>query len=192
MPISLTDQDISATYKGLIHSQGVPIPSTGQVRLYDGEGTATALSLGANSNGATIQGALTATGSLSTPNLTVTTNINSPNAPKAWVCFRGSNTYGDQIITASHNVASVSRSGADASQVYSVVFTADAVKDANYCYQLCYTTSKNDLVNKITFAFVDSVAPPSANSINLCFRVSNGTTVSPFDPVTASLTIYNT
>jgi hypothetical protein len=192
MPLSLTDQDISATYKGLIHSQGTSLPITGQVRLHDGDGTPTSLYIGANGNGAAIQGNLNVIGTLSAPNLDITTNITAPNAAKAWVCFKGSNIYGAQDITSSHNVATVSRVGVGSSQVYSVVFTANAVKDANYCYQLNYTTSKNDLANKVTFAFIDSVAPPSVNSINLCFRVFNGGSTTPFDPTTASLTIYNT
>lgn len=192
MPLSLTDQDISATYKGLIHAQGTTLPIIGQTRLYDGDGTVTALSLGANSNGATIYGGLTVTNTLSSPKLYVGTDIAAPNAAKAWVCFKGSNTMGDQEIISSHNVASVARVNTGNLQVYSVVFTANAVKDANYCHQLSYTYSKNDLANRVTFAFVDSVAPPSVNSINLCFRIFNGTVASPFDPVTASLTIYNT
>lgn len=191
MPTSLTDQDISATYKGLIHAQGNTLPNIGQVRLYDGDGSVAALSLGANSNGATVYGNLTVTNSLSSPNLYASNSVFAPNTAKAWVCFMGSNTNGDQVIKASHNVARVSRSGAGNSQVYNVVFTADAVKDANYCHQLNYTSSKNDLANKVTFAFVDSVALPSANSINLCFRMFNGTVTSPFDPFTASLTIFN-
>ena len=190
MPTSLTDQDISATYKGLIHAQGSTLPNTGQVRLYDGDGSVAALSLGANSNGATVYGNLTVTNALSSPSLYVPNNVFAPNTAKAWVCFMGSNTFGDQVIKASYNVARVSRSGAGSSQVYSVVFTEGAVKDANYCHQLSYTSSKNDLANKVAFAFVDSVAPPSVNSINLCFRMFNGVTT-PFDPITASLTIFN-
>lgn len=192
MPLSLTDQDISATYKGLIHSQGTSIPITGQVRIYDGDGTPTSLYIGANGNGATIQGALNVVGTLSAPNLTISSNIAAPNAAKAWVCFKGSNIYGAQEIISSHNIATVARSGTNETHVYSVVFTDNAVKDANYCYQLNYTYSKNDLGNKVTFAFVDSVAAPSRNSINLCFRVFNGNVTTPFDPTTASLTIYNT
>lgn len=192
MPISLTDQDISATYKGLIHSQGLPIPSIGQTRLYDGNGSATAVSIGVNNNGATVRGALTVTDSMSVPALTATTNITAPNAAKAWVCFKGSSIGGDKEILSSHNISRVSKSGINNDEIYTVIFAADTVKDANYCYQLSYTTDKSAIINKIAFAFVDSNVPPSKNSINLCFRLSNLASTSPFDPVTASLTIYNT
>lgn len=191
MPISLTDQDISATYKGLIHAQGLPIPSIGQTRLYDGNGSATAISIGAGNNGATVRGTLTVTDLMSVPALSATINIAAPNTAKAWVCFRGSSIGGDKDILSSHNIYRVSKSGTDSNEIYTVTFATDTVKDANYCYQLSYTTDKSAIANKIAFAFVDSEVPPTKNSINLCFRMSNLTSTVPFDPVTASLTIYN-
>jgi hypothetical protein len=57
---SLESTNISDTYYGLLHAGGLPIPVTGQVRIRDGSGTQTALSLGANCNGATVCGTLKA------------------------------------------------------------------------------------------------------------------------------------
>jgi hypothetical protein len=58
---NLETVNISDTYYSLLHSGGVPIPATGQPLIRDGSGTPTALKLGANCNGATICGTLSAT-----------------------------------------------------------------------------------------------------------------------------------
>jgi hypothetical protein len=58
---NLETTNISDTYYGLLHAGGTPVPSKGQARIRDGSGTVTALSLGANCNGATICGTLSAT-----------------------------------------------------------------------------------------------------------------------------------
>lgn len=58
---NLETTNISDTYYGLLHAGGVPIPSTGQHLIRDGSGTPTAIRLGANCNGATICGTLSAT-----------------------------------------------------------------------------------------------------------------------------------
>lgn len=58
---NLQNLNICDTYYGVLHAGGVPIPSTGQAQIYDGNGTTTALKLGANCNGATICGTLSAT-----------------------------------------------------------------------------------------------------------------------------------
>lgn len=54
---TLTDQNISDTYKGLLHASGVEITSNSVI--YDGNGNATSLSLGVSGQGATITGKVT-------------------------------------------------------------------------------------------------------------------------------------
>lgn len=71
---NLETVNISDTYYGLLHAGGVPIPSTGQPLIRDGSGTPTALRLGANCNGATICGTLSAT-TLAGGNLNLDTKI---------------------------------------------------------------------------------------------------------------------
>ena len=58
---NITNVNISDTFYGLLHAGGQNIPPTGQSQIYDGYGTPTALKLGANCNGATICGPLSAT-----------------------------------------------------------------------------------------------------------------------------------
>lgn len=58
---SLSNTKINITYSSLLHAGGVPLPSSGQAQLYDGSGTVSSLKLGANCNGATICGTLSAT-----------------------------------------------------------------------------------------------------------------------------------
>jgi|GEM_PF-3806608 len=60
MATTLTDNNISDTYTGLIHAQGAQLPAAGQVILYDGNGNATSVRLGRSGNGATITGILSA------------------------------------------------------------------------------------------------------------------------------------
>lgn len=71
---NLETVNISNTYYGLLHAGGVPIPSTGQPLIRDGSGTPTALRLGANCNGATICGTLSAT-TLAGGNLNLDTKL---------------------------------------------------------------------------------------------------------------------
>ena len=58
---NITNVNISDTFYGLLQAGGQNIPPTGQSQIYDGFGTPTALKLGANCNGATICGPLSAT-----------------------------------------------------------------------------------------------------------------------------------
>lgn len=56
MTNTLTDQNISNTYLGVLHAQGEELPAVGQVLIYDGEGNATAISLGRQNHGISIHG----------------------------------------------------------------------------------------------------------------------------------------
>lgn len=70
---NLTNFNVSDTFYGVLHAGGQNMPPSGQSQIYDGIGTPTALRLGANCNGATICGTLSATSlSLGTPILSST------------------------------------------------------------------------------------------------------------------------
>lgn len=57
---SLQNVWVSDGYVSLLHSDSVALPATGKVKIYDGSGQASALSMGLDGNGATISGALSA------------------------------------------------------------------------------------------------------------------------------------
>lgn len=61
MPNALTNTNISATYKGVLHTNGITIPPSGQETVYDGVGAQSSLSLGRTNQGATVSGSLSAT-----------------------------------------------------------------------------------------------------------------------------------
>ena len=69
---TLTNTLISSTYKGVLHTSGTPIPLTGQVNVYDGEGNKSALVVGRDTKGVTVIGTASATsvvaGELTMPN----------------------------------------------------------------------------------------------------------------------------
>lgn len=56
---SLTNTNISDTYRGILHSRGVPVPSIGQVDIHDGSGNTTALKLGQRGQGIYVTGGIT-------------------------------------------------------------------------------------------------------------------------------------
>ena len=58
MPNALTNTNISATYKGVLHANGEPIPDVGLKSVYDGTGVQSALSVGRTNQGATVSGLL--------------------------------------------------------------------------------------------------------------------------------------
>lgn len=60
MPNALTNTNISATYKGVLHTNGITIPPTGQEAVYDGVGVQSSLSVGRANRGVTVTGLLSA------------------------------------------------------------------------------------------------------------------------------------
>ena len=72
MPNALTNTNISATYKGVLHADGEPIPASGLKPVYDGTGVQSALSVGRSNQGATVSGYLSSNdlraGQLKMPN----------------------------------------------------------------------------------------------------------------------------
>ena len=73
MPNALTNTNISATYKGVLHADGEPIPASGLKPVYDGTGVQSALSIGRSNQGATVTGYLSSNdiyaGQLRMPNV---------------------------------------------------------------------------------------------------------------------------
>lgn len=61
MPQALTNTNISATYKGVLHCNGTTIPTEAQEIVYDGVGVQSSLRVGRDKQGATVSGALSAT-----------------------------------------------------------------------------------------------------------------------------------
>lgn len=109
---NLLYKNISNTYQGLLHAQGETLPSVGQIKITDGQGIPSALSLGREDAGMTVTGT-SIIEDLYTSNITtqfITTSsvevqgpVISDNTPKAWVLFDGD----DGEIKSSFNVASV-------------------------------------------------------------------------------------
>ena len=60
MPNALTNTNISATYKGVLHADGESIPASGLKPVYDGTGFQSSLSIGRSNQGATVTGLLSA------------------------------------------------------------------------------------------------------------------------------------
>lgn len=70
---NIADVDISDTFYGVLHAEGVTLPSEGRQSIYDGGGNESALQLGRAGNGATI------TGTLSTGDLVVRDKVKASN-----------------------------------------------------------------------------------------------------------------
>lgn len=65
---NLTNFNINETYYGVLHAGGQNLPATGQAQIFDGYGTNSAIKIGANCNGVTVCGPLSASSlSLATP-----------------------------------------------------------------------------------------------------------------------------
>jgi hypothetical protein len=98
---NLTNVNVSDTFYGVLHAGGQSIPATGQSQIYDGYGNPTALKLGANCNGATICGPLSAS-SLSATSLSLTTPILSSILPNVTPSVTG--TYSGYLTAINVNV----------------------------------------------------------------------------------------
>jgi hypothetical protein len=72
---NLANVNISDTYYGVLHAGGQNLPPTGQAQIYDGYGTLAAIRVGANCNGVTICGPLSATSLTTTSKLSASTQF---------------------------------------------------------------------------------------------------------------------
>lgn len=81
----LSDQYIDDTFDGLLHVAGQPIPSTGLVKVFDGLGNESSLSVGRSGNGVSVSGTITTTSLNASSNITTgflkAGNVNYPTSP---------------------------------------------------------------------------------------------------------------
>lgn len=68
---SLTNTNISETYVGILHAMGTALPPNGQQHIHDGDGNRTALKIGREGQGVTIDGGITTNNSFILNALTV-------------------------------------------------------------------------------------------------------------------------
>jgi hypothetical protein len=68
---SLTNTNISETYVGILHAMGTALPPNGQQHIHDGDGNRTALKIGREGQGVTINGGITTNNSFILNALTV-------------------------------------------------------------------------------------------------------------------------
>ena len=62
--VSLTNTNISSTYKGVLHAMGEQLPAIGQQYIHDGDGNRTSIKLGRENYGITVFGGITTTQSI--------------------------------------------------------------------------------------------------------------------------------
>lgn len=189
--ISLTDTNINETYVGLLHAQGATMPLLGQVRLYDGSGKQSSIAVGINSNGMTVSGLLSAD-TVTTPVVNAVA-VNSPTTAKAWVNFSGSSALNEQTINTAFNITKVMRYlDSTSTYYYTATIAPGTLVSTSYTYSLTFAQSKTNNTS-VVYAFVDTVAAPTVNSITMCFRrfAVGGSVITNFDPDNATLVIYS-
>lgn len=76
---SFTDQYIDDTFKGILHTGGIPLPTSGVSNVFDGDGNQSSLSLGRDGNGVSVSGTLSASGILTSGNVTYPTSSTGVN-----------------------------------------------------------------------------------------------------------------
>lgn len=192
MPASLSNQNISNTYKGLLHAQGDALPTTGNVVITDGYGQNSALSLGVADQGIKVSGTSVfndiEAGYVSLSGLIVggDDGITSLNTPKAWAIFSGN----DGTLRAGYNVLTpITRSVAGE---YQITFR-NALPSENYVVQanLAFDNAGSGAPFMVC-SHVMSVPTPSTTSFKMkTYRMSFGSAPVQFDPVTVSITVYH-
>lgn len=76
---SFTDQYIDDTFKGILHVGGVPLPASGLINVFDGNGNQSSLNLGRDGSGLSVSGTLSASGILTSGNVTYPTSSTGVN-----------------------------------------------------------------------------------------------------------------
>lgn len=204
--ITLTDQNISNTYTGVIHSQGEIMPSFGLVLLYDGGGNASSLRLGRYGEGATIHGPLSCSAFTSngisypiidgTPSQFIKTNGsgtltfgNISNTDLPDLVPNPASTYeGISAITVDTKgrVTNVKVSGGGSfnySGVYMYVSPILLVTTTSKNYSEVVSVARSNMPDGVTFAILkiemNSVAPPDqvTRTGELTVRINNEKTV---------------
>lgn len=191
MPASLSNQNISNTYQGLLHAQGDALPSLGRVVIADGSGKSSALSLGIANQGIMVTGpaelnniyATTAT--LSSLTMAGPAGIVSPNTPKAWAVFSGTT---DSPLKSSYNVSSVT---SDVVGEFIVTF-ASPLATAEYVVQTSLQLDNSTTNSYMVCSHVMSNPVPSTTSFKMkTYRMHANSAIQQFSPVRVYITVYH-
>lgn len=190
MPADLTNQNISLTYKGLLHAQGNVLPPIGQVIVADGSGQYSSLSVGTSGQGITVTGNVAATnvvadfGTISDLVLsgaTAANYVNAPNTAKAWVIFSGN----DGTIRSSFNVATVVRNTAGD---YSLTFSTSMMSSD---YAVHTNISYDNTTPYMVCSHVKAQPAPTTTGFGLRTYRLVGSTPTQFDAATVSVVVYH-
>lgn len=190
MPASLSNQNISNTYKGLLHAQGDALPTTGNIIITDGSGQSSSLSLGTNGQGIKVSGPsmlgdiYAATAFLSSLNVTGDEGIVSPNTPKAWAVFAGNNG----ALKSSYNISSVT---SPVGGEFDVTF-ASPLSTAEYVVQTSLQLDNAATNGYMVCSHVMSNPPPSTTSFKMkTYRMLANSSIQQFQPVRVYITVYH-
>lgn len=190
MPADLTNQNISLTYKGLLHAQGNVLPPTGQVIVADGSGQYSSIAVGLSGSGITVTGDVQSSSvvaeygtieNLILSGATAENHVTAPNTAKAWVLFSGN----DGSIRASHNVSSVTRNTAGD---YTITFTG-AMISGNYAVNT--SMSYDNTTPHMVCSHIKSQPAPSTTGFGIKTYRLVGSTPTQFDAATVSVVVYH-
>ncbi len=189
MPASLSNQNISNTYRGLLHAQGDALPATGNIVVTDGSGQSTSLSVGTAGQGIIVSGptqldvvyATYATLSSLTMGYT---GIVSPNTPKAWAVFAGN----DGTLKTSYNVLTATTIVAGE---YEITF-ANALASSDYVVQTSLQLDNASLSGYMVCSHVMSSPTPSQTSFKMrTYRMLANSAIEQFRPERVFITVYH-
>ena len=190
MPASLSNQNISNTYRGLLHAQGDALPTTGNIVITDGSGQSSSLSLGTAGQGIVVSGpaelgnVYATSASLSSLTMEGLAGIVSPNTPKAWAIFAGN----DGTLKSNYNVSSVTSPVAGE---FDVTF-ASPLATAEYVVQTSLQMDNATINGYMVCSHVMSVPVPSTTSFKMkTYRMLANSAIQQFQPVRVSITVYH-
>ena len=190
MPASLSNQNISNTYRGLLHAQGDALPTTGNIVITDGSGQSSSLSLGTAGQGIVVSGpaelgnVYATSASLSSLTMEGLAGIVSPNTPKAWAIFAGN----DGTLKSNYNVSSVTSPVAGE---FDVTFT-NPLATADYVVQTSLQLDNAAINGYMVCSHVMSVPPPSTTSFKMrTYRMLANSAIDQFQPVRVCITVYH-
>ena len=193
---NLLYKNISNTYQGLLHAQGETLPVAGQIKITDGAGVGSAMSLGREGAGVTVTGSsiieeifaesITAE-TVTTSAVQVNGAVSSFNTPKAWVLFDGD----DGEIKSSFNVVSVIPTPGYLG-MYEIFFAAP-LDTPNYAININIGHDNAGAgAPAIVSSYVMDPPLPTLSSFKIQnYRLNAGTTTAvQFKPNTVSVVVY--
>ena len=187
MPASLSNQNISNTYKGLLHAQGDLLPSTGNIVVTDGSGQSSSLAIGVANQGIKVTGTSifndidASYATLSGLIVGGDDGIVSLNTPKAWAIFAGNNG----ALLAGYNVDTITTATAGE---YEITFRT-ALPSENYVVQT--SLAFDNTTPSMVCSHVMSVPTPTNASFKMKTYKLVGSTPTQFQPTTVSITVYH-